>query len=182
MTTESQFGKVMTQLDDARSKGANVLSQAEPQPKGMFIQPTIVTDAEVNMELMKEEIFGPVIAISRVRDEDEAVDQANSMKFGLNASIFTRDKRKARRLARRVQAGNIVINDVETNYLCMDVPFGGMKQSGIGRLHGIEGLKSFSQIQSVVEHRFGLNKELWWFPVANGTKKLFRVLIRNLYG
>ncbi|MEE2876630.1 MAG: aldehyde dehydrogenase family protein [Candidatus Neomarinimicrobiota bacterium] len=182
MTTETQFGKVMAQLDDARSKGANVLSQTEPQHEGMFIQPIIVTDAEVNMELMKEEIFGPVIAISRVRDEDEAVEQANSMKFGLNGSIFSRDKRKARRLASRVQAGNIVINDVETNYLCVDVPFGGMKQSGIGRLHGIEGLRSFSQIQSVVEHRFGLNKELWWFPVANRTKKLFRALIRILYG
>ncbi len=182
MTTETQFGKVSAMLDDARGKGATVLSGSESPRDGLFVRPTIVTDAEGGTELMKEEIFGPVIAISRVRDEDEAVAQANSMKFGLNASIFTRNKRKARRLASRVQAGNIVINDVETNYLCVDLPFGGTKNSGIGRLHGIEGLRSFSQIQSVVEDRFGLKKELWWFPVAGGTKKLFRALIRILYG
>ena len=134
------------------------------------------------MAIMQQETFGPVIAISRVKDEEDAVEQANSMNFGLNASIFTRDKKKGRRLASRIQAGNIVINDVETNYLCVDVPFGGMKQSGIGRLHGIEGLRSFTQIQSVVEDRFGLKKELWWFPVSNGTKKLFRSLIKLLYG
>jgi hypothetical protein len=64
----------------------------------------------------------------------------------------------------------------------VDVPFGGIKQSGIGRLHGIEGLRSFTQIQSVVEDRFGFKKELWWFPVSNGTKKLFRSLIKLLYG
>ena len=134
------------------------------------------------MAIMQQETFGPVIAISRVKDEEDAVELANSMNFGLYASIFTKDKKKGRRLASRIQAGNIVINDVETNYLCVDVPFGGIKQSGIGRLHGIEGLRSFTQIQSVVEDRFGLKKELWWFPVSNGTKKLFRSLIKLLYG
>lgn len=183
MTTAPQFEKVKAQIMDARLKGASFMTGGKAvSDGGHLLPPTIVTDTDENMELMREEIFGPVIAISRVKDEEEAVARANSMKFGLNASIFTRNKRKARRLASRVQAGNIVINDVETNYLCVDVPFGGVKQSGIGRLHGVEGLRSFAQIQSVVEDRIGLNRELWWFPVSEVTKKLFRALIKLLYG
>ena len=183
MTTVPQFEKVKAQIEDAREKGAQIFSgEYSPSPGGHFLPPTVVTDADDTMAIMQQETFGPVIAISRVKDEEDAVEQANSMNFGLNASIFTKDKKKGRRLASRIQAGNIVINDVETNYLCVDVPFGGIKQSGIGRLHGIEGLRSFTQIQSIVEDRFGLKKELWWFPVSNGTKKLFRSLIKLLYG
>ena len=183
MTTKTQFEKVSALLQDAMEKGADLHQyNGNVSNDDLFIKPIVVTDTDHTMKIMQEEIFGPVIAISRVKNEQEAIERANSMKFGLNASIFSRNKRKARRISSKIEAGNIVINDIETNYFCVDVPFGGVKHSGIGRLHGIEGLRSFSQIQSVVEHRFGFNRELWWFPVANRTKKLFNFLIRFLYG
>ncbi|MBF88454.1 MAG: aldehyde dehydrogenase [Candidatus Marinimicrobia bacterium] len=183
ISTKSQFEKITSLLQDAIDKGATIDNHnINNNNDSLFFQPLVITDSDDTMKIMKEEIFGPVIVISRVRNEKEAIKKANSMNFGLNASIFTRNKKKARLLAKNIEAGNIIINDVETNYFCVDVPFGGIKHSGIGRLHGIEGLRSFSQIQSVVEDRFGFNKELWWFPVAGITKKIFRAIIQILYG
>jgi succinate-semialdehyde dehydrogenase/glutarate-semialdehyde dehydrogenase len=184
MTTNPQAAKVLAQIADARKRGANIMvgGQELPNREGHFIQPTVVVDVDETMELMNRETFGPVIAISKVKDADEAVDRSNSLSYGLNASIFTQDLKKARELSKRIQAGNICINDVESNYLCVSLPFGGTGSSGYGRLQGVEGIKAFAQVQAVCEDRFGLKRELWWFPVSDGVKKLFRALIKILYG
>ncbi len=184
MTTDPQAAKVLAQISDARKRGANIVvgGRELPHSEGHFIQPTVVVDVDETMEIMNRETFGPVIAISKVKDADEAVAKSNSLTYGLNASIFTQDLKKARRLSRHIQAGSICINDVESNYLCVSLPFGGTGSSGRGRLQGIEGIRAFAQVQAVCEDRFGLKRELWWFPVSDGIKKLFRTLIKVLYG
>ncbi|MFQ6616801.1 MAG: aldehyde dehydrogenase family protein, partial [Fidelibacterota bacterium] len=181
---QRQLDTVVAQVNDARNHGARVLVGGDPLPGlgGFFLEPTVVTGAQDTMEIMKEETFGPVIAVSTVKNAEEAMKRANSGAYGLNASIFTEDRFKARQMAERLEAGNICINDVLTNYLCASLPFGGTKESGIGRLQGLEGLRSFARTQSVCEDWLGLKKEPWWFPVTDRAKQAFRSLVRIRYG
>ena len=102
--------------------------------------------------------------------------------FGLNASVWSKNGRKARRVARSIRSGAVCINDVDANYIMSDLPFGGVKESGIGRVYGKEGLRAFTNVQSVLRDRLGLKKELWWFPYSQGTQKLFRRVINILFG
>ena len=184
MTTDRQAEKVRLQILDAKKKGAKILlgEGDDSKSNGLYIQPTVVVDVDQTMEIMNEETFGPVIAISKVRDANEALEKANSLEFGLNASIFTGSGLKARKMANKIQAGNICINDVLSNYFCPELPFGGVGASGLGRLQGIEGIRSFAQVQTVCEDRLGLKKELWWFPVSDMAKKVFRSLAKFRYG
>jgi succinate-semialdehyde dehydrogenase/glutarate-semialdehyde dehydrogenase len=123
-----------------------------------------------------------VISVHTVQNAGEAVDRTNALDFGLNASIFTQDLRKAREMANEIRVGNICINDVLSNYLTVNLPFGGVGISGLGRLQGREGIRSFAYVQSVLEDKLGLKKEPWWFPVSPTIKKLFRRFIHFYYG
>ncbi|MEE9167446.1 MAG: aldehyde dehydrogenase family protein [Candidatus Neomarinimicrobiota bacterium] len=180
MTTGFQAEKVRSQLADASEKGATFLVGGDSVKKldGVYMGPVIAVDVDESMDLMRYETFGPVIAISTVRGAHEALERANSLDYGLNASIFTNDMRKARMMAGNIKAGNVCINDALSNYLCAELPFGGVGVSGIGRLQGIEGIRGFAQIKSVCEDRLGLKKEPWWFPVSHGVKKSFRAVVK----
>lgn len=184
MMNERQLNAVMAQLTDARQKGARILvgNEHASGSDGLYLKPSVVVDIDETMEIMNQETFGPIIAISKVIDEDEALQKANSLEFGLNASIFTSDIRRGRSLAHGIQAGNVCINDVLSNYLCPELPFGGVGASGMGRLQGAEGLKNFARTKAICEDRFGLKKELWWFPVSSVVKKGFRAIARLRYG
>ncbi len=133
------------------------------------------------MDVMTKETFGPEISIMRVNDENEAIRMANDTTYGLSASIFSKNKKRARELAKQIQAGSVCINDVMANLLYPSLPFGGMKNSGLGRDYGIEGLRSFSQIQAVCEDRFGMRKELWWYPINPKFQKLFKKFSKLYY-
>ena len=100
----------------------------------------------------------------------------------IDLTIFSKDLTKARRIAGQIKTGSVCINDINTNYICASLPFGGVGISGIGRVHGPEGLKAFSRVQAVCEDRFGFKKELWWFPVAKRTKKWFNIFLKFWYG
>lgn len=169
-----------------KEKIATILAEAGDSDVGesgnLYIRPKVVVNPDESSKLMTEETFGPVISVHKVRDPWEAVEKTNAIDFGLNASIFTRDLRKARKMAKEIRAGNISINDVLTNYLSVNLPFGGVGMSGLGRLQGKEGIRSFAFVQSVLEDRLGLKKEPWWFPVSPIIKKLFRRFIDFYYG
>lgn len=184
MTTSNQVKKVLSQVSDAQNKGAKILTgnKGPIVSDGSYIQLMIIVDVNQTMEIVNQETFGPVISISRVRDVDEAVEKANSLDFGLNASIFTASRSKARKITSQIQSGSVCINDVLSNYLCPELPFGGVGISGIGRLQGVEGIRSFAQVKAVCEDRIGLKKEPWWFPVPDIVKKSFRALIKFRYG
>ncbi|MDQ4025213.1 MAG: aldehyde dehydrogenase family protein, partial [Actinomycetota bacterium] len=135
-----------------------------------------------SMKVMTEETFGPVLPIMRVESTEEALRLANDSRYGLDSSVFTRDLEKGERLARRVQAGATCVNDGLVNYFALEVPFGGMKESGMGARHGPKGIQKYCQTQQIMVRRFAPKKELHFFPYRKRvTKGLGRVL-GLLYG
>jgi acyl-CoA reductase-like NAD-dependent aldehyde dehydrogenase len=146
ITFARQIDVARRHVDDALQKGARLLcgGRALSGP-GQFFPATVLADCDPTMTVMTEEIFGPVVPIMRVASDDEAVALANDSPLGLNAYVFTRDKARGRRLAERIEAGSVVVNDVLSNYAAIETPFGGIKQSGFGRVHGIEALREMCQ-------------------------------------
>ena len=183
MTFPPQVETVERHVADAVARGARVLTGGRrvPDRQGLWFEPTVLVDVDHDMEVMREETFGPVLPIARVRDEDEALRLANESRYGLNSSVWTGDVRKGERLARRVQAGNVCVNDVIVSYGVPGLPFGGVKESGIGRVHGPDGLRAFCNAKSVLVDRFGPKTELWWYPLPGGLYGAGRKVVRVLY-
>ncbi len=119
--------------------------------KDNFYAPTILTDIDRDMRVWKEEVFGPVLPVIPFKTEDEAVMLANDTQYGLGSRIFCSDKEKARRIASRIQAGTVEINDV-SRWIPQN-PFGGYKKSGMGREHGIIGLRQLCQVKVIAEEK-----------------------------
>ena len=149
---------------------------------GYFIKPAVLEVYDEDSNIMTRETFGPEICIMRVKDAEEAIKKANASSYGLSASVFTKDKKRGQKIAKKIQAGSVCVNDVMTNYITADLPFGGVGISGIGRVHGPEGLRSFCQTQAVLVNRFGLKREPWWYPTSKRTKKLFKTITKIIYG
>src|SRR5690606_20185424 len=131
---------------------------------------------------MKEEIFGPTVPFMKVGSEEEAVRLANDSHLGLNAYVFTKDRDHGRRLAARVQAGSVLVNDVILNGGMAEAPFGGIKQSGFGRVMGDDSLKELSQAKNVVVDRVATEREPVWFPYTDRSLTLARKAVKALLG
>ncbi len=152
-----QLATVAGHVEDARAKGATVLAggRARPDLGPYCYEPTIVEGAAPGMLLYAEETFGPVVALYAVDSEDEAVERANDTAYGLNASIWSRDARRAVRLAARVRSGSVNVNEVyAATWASVDAPIGGMGVSGLGgRRHGAEGLLKYTETQTIAAQR-----------------------------
>jgi acyl-CoA reductase-like NAD-dependent aldehyde dehydrogenase len=183
MTYPKQMETVEEHVRDAVARGAKILTggQRAPQLKGRFYEPTVLSDVDHSMLIMSEETFGPVLPIMRVRDEGEALRLANDSRYGLNASVWTADKAKGEILASQVEAGSVCVNDVITGVAVTDAPFGGVKESGSGRRHGAPGIRRFCSEQTIVTDRFGLKRELIWYPYTAGGERLMRRLLATLF-
>jgi acyl-CoA reductase-like NAD-dependent aldehyde dehydrogenase len=170
-------------VQDAIAKGARVLTgghgRAEP---GRFYEPTVLVDVDHTMKCMTEETFGPTLPIMRVASPEEGVALANDSAYGLAASVWTRDVARGERLARRIEAGVVCVNDAQANYLSLNLPMGGWKTSGIGTRHGAGGIRKYARVQSLYVTRHGLRRELWMFPYSRRTTLLLRRGFRLLYG
>ena len=163
MVSAPQRDKVETQLSAAVAAGAEVLVGGDHAgfDRGHFLAPTVVTGAPDSTALLREETFGPVAPIVPVDSLDEAIRLANSTRFGLGANVYTRDLETAVRCMREIRAGTVWINDPLTDNDAG--PFGGMKQSGLGRELGQEGLEAFQDTKHVhIETKIGLKD--WWYP------------------
>lgn len=178
-----QVQKVEAHLADAKERGARILlgGRALDMP-GHFFEPTVVVDVDHTMHLMIHETFGPVLPIMRVADEDEAVQLANATEYGLDASVWSRNRRKARAIAERLDVGTVLINDHLINYAMAEIPFGGTKHSGFGRVHGLEGIREFVRPKSWVEDRHSFKREMHWFDDAGSGEALARGLITLRHG
>jgi len=130
---------------------------------------------------MRDETFGPIIPIMKVRDENEAVRLANDSPYGLGASVFTADTEKGRAIARRIEAGGICVNDAIVHFAVTDVPMGGIKESGIGRRHGMEGIRKYARQKTLVIDRFGMKNEPNWFPASKFKNQAVRAALRLFY-
>ncbi|MBP1748546.1 MAG: Succinate-semialdehyde dehydrogenase [Deltaproteobacteria bacterium] len=136
------------QLRDARAKGAEILQHDHSFPKGFFFAPAVVLHPKETMKVLKEEVFGPIAPIIVVDSEDEAIRIANATEYGLGASIWSRDLTRAQRVAGRIEAGFVAINDMVRSD--PRLPFGGVKRSGVGRELSHWGLREFVNIKTVV--------------------------------
>jgi succinate-semialdehyde dehydrogenase/glutarate-semialdehyde dehydrogenase len=143
MTDPRQIKIIDRHLEDALAKGARILTGGSR--RGMFVDPTVMVDVNHQMLIMNEETFGPIVSIMKVKDEAEAIRLANDSVYGLGASVWSNNLRRAERVAHQIQAGSILINDAIVQIAAPMLPFGGLKQSGSGRIHGKEGLLQFTQ-------------------------------------
>ncbi|HKE11090.1 MAG TPA: aldehyde dehydrogenase family protein, partial [Myxococcota bacterium] len=184
MIYADQLRVVERHIEDAVHKGAKILAGGRRNPSyaGLFYEPTVLTQVTHEMDIMREETFGPVLPIMRVRDEEEALRLANDSPYGLNANVWTRDKRRGERLAKALEAGSAVVNDCMLTYGIAESPFGGVKESGIGQVNGEIGLRSFCHAQSILIDRFGAKSELLWYPYTAKKTNLLRRLMRILWG
>jgi acyl-CoA reductase-like NAD-dependent aldehyde dehydrogenase len=167
MVSEAARNKVMRLVDDALAKGARLVCGGRIPPghsTGWFYEPTILTGVTGDMAILKEECFGPVAAICRVADFDEAVKQANDSPFGLGASLFSTDLAEAMEAAERLEAGMVWVNNplIDNDAL----PFGGWKMSGLGRELGRQGLEAFRRSKMVIiDHQPKIQD--WWYPYSD---------------
>lgn len=184
MTMPQQLETVELHVRDAIERGARVLAGGRRAPglAGRFFEPTVLADVDHSMMIMRDETFGPVLPIMRVRDEEEALRLANDSRYGLNASVWTSDRAKGERMAARVEAGSVCINDVITGVAVTDAPFGGVKESGSGRRHGAPGIRRFCSEQAIVTDRFGLKREIIWYPYTAKGERLLKWLLAKLFG
>lgn len=179
-----QIAIIEDHVADALAKGARLLSggRRNPEFSGLYYEPTVLSDVDHGMKVMREETFGPVLPIMRVANEEEAIRLANDTRYGLNANVWTRDKRKGLEIARRIESGSVVVNDCMVTYGVAESPFGGLKESGIGQVNGEVGLKSYCYAQSILVDRFGSKKEYLWFPYTARKGRTMRALTRLLWG
>jgi len=164
ITTSFQLETIRRQVEDARAKGATVWTAYPPVEASPTFPPTIVTGVTDEMEIQREETFGPTITVMPFKTEAEAIALANDTIYGLSSSVWTSDLEKADRVARHIEAGNVCINDVMVTEGNSALPFGGVKQSGIGRYKSRVGVHNFCNIKSIMVDSGKKPTEAHWYP------------------
>jgi acyl-CoA reductase-like NAD-dependent aldehyde dehydrogenase len=178
-----QLDIVTAHVADAVKKGARVLTGGHGHAeRGRFYEPTVLVDVDHTMRIMREETFGPTLPIMKVASAEDGVRLANDSEYGLQASVWTRDLERGEQLARRVQAGTVCINDVQSNYMALKLPMGGWKSSGLGTRHGAGGIRKYCRTQSLLVNRFAPKRDPWMFPYSRRATMLLRRMYKTLYG
>jgi succinate-semialdehyde dehydrogenase/glutarate-semialdehyde dehydrogenase len=183
LTNENQLNVVTEHVADAVAKGARVLTGGRRRDDlgGYFFEPTVLVDVNSSMKVMTEETFGPVLPIKIVKDEEEAIAEANSTRYGLLASVWTSDNERGRRIARRIEAGTVVINDALYTHGAAQTPWFGVKESGLGVTHGSQGLFEFVRMKHVNWDLLPMKSDWWWFPYTERWQNRFKTLMKVLY-
>ena len=178
VTVKSGIEKMKLLVDENRDI-ANII-EGECLGKHFF-PPTIIIDPPLDAEIMKKEIFGPIMTVNSFNSEGEVIKLANMSGYGLSASIFGKNKEKMKFIADRLKVGSICFNDVLTHYGMADLPFGGFGLSGIGKVHGKEGLRAFSMQKSYLSNRVSMKSEFWWFEKRENFGKIIKKWIKWKY-
>jgi succinate-semialdehyde dehydrogenase/glutarate-semialdehyde dehydrogenase len=183
ITFPRQIAVARRHVEDALAKGARLVCGGDAAAgPGQYFPPTVLSDCNHTMSVMCEEIFGPVVPIMRVVSDAEAVRLANDSHLGLNAYVFTASRDRARWFAERIEAGSVVVNDVLSNYAMSEAPFGGIKQSGFGRVHGVEGLREMCNRKHVSWDRFTSPAPPHWFPYTAKSYTWLRRGMKLVFG
>jgi aldehyde dehydrogenase (NAD+) len=182
MTSGPQVAIVKDHMEDAIAKGAKVLTGGPAAISGRYIQPTVLVDVDHRMKVMTEETFGPVIPIARVASVDEAVRLANDTTYGLGSSVFAGSASAARAIGARLRAGMTAVNAVMAFSGIPTLPFGGIGESGFGRIHGDEGIREFTRVKATAEQTFSLPMNMMSFRQPKDITKRITGMISTLYG
>jgi acyl-CoA reductase-like NAD-dependent aldehyde dehydrogenase len=181
ITVEMQIEKIEEQVDDALRHGARALVGGERiRGHGRYFAPTILADVRQDMRIMREETFGPVLPVMKVRDAEEALRLANDSPFALGGSIWGK-RRDVEKLAPRLRAGMITLNDTMVNGMIAGLPFGGLKDSGYGRVYGDEALREMTWPRGVTVDRAGM-REFAFYPLSKFGTDRVRGLVQLLSG
>lgn len=185
MVTPMQLEIVERLVARAVEQGARVVvgGRRVLADRGDYYAPTVLADVTPEMDIMREETFGPVMLLCRVRDEHEAVQVANGTAFGLSSSVFSRDHARARRIAERLQTGMTAINEFGgMTYMAQDLTFGGVKSSGFGRMNGRDGLRACCNVKAVLDDRFGFHFANKLYPIGEGDFERIKGAVQVMYG
>jgi succinate-semialdehyde dehydrogenase/glutarate-semialdehyde dehydrogenase len=184
MTTQMQVEIVKRHLDDARGRGAKILAGGEVTvtPEGArFVQPTVLTETTQEMAIIRDETFGPMLPVMTFKTEEEAVRLANDSSYGLSAYVFTKDKSKADRIANQLIAGTVMHNDTLYTHAAPETPWGGVKSSGLGRVHGKHGIKDLCEVRHVNLERLNF-PAFWYYPYSRKAWSTGLRVYRTLLG
>ncbi len=179
---DKQLDIIESHVEDAKAKGAEVHvgGRRNPDLKGLYYEPTVVTNVDNRMELMTKETFGPVIAIQKVADEEEGLRLANDSEFGLNGTVWTTDLDKGVNLAERMETGGVCVNDMALTYGVAEAPFGGVKSSGVGAVNGPQGLRGYCHAHPIIADKKGKGPLQGGYPYTrkgeDGMQKFIRLL------
>jgi acyl-CoA reductase-like NAD-dependent aldehyde dehydrogenase len=180
---ERQLAIVEAHVEDARQRGARILTGGKRLTElgPNFYAPTVLTDVSHEMRIMREETFGPVLPIMPFDTDEEAVQLANDSEFGLAASVWTRDTQRGEALARKIQAGTVMVNDVVTCFGISEAPHGGVKASGLGRTHGSFGLEEMIRVKYVDSDKLPRMKKVWWYGYGEGFSRQMEGFVDLLF-
>jgi acyl-CoA reductase-like NAD-dependent aldehyde dehydrogenase len=175
MSNERQLQIVADHVDEAMARGAQVLAggQRAMNLSGLFYEPTVLTNVDHSMQIMRDETFGPVLPVMTFKTEAEAIELANDSVYGLTASVWTRNIAKGKRIAELIHAGTVMVNEVVYTHGIAQTPWGGIKESGYGRTHGRMGLLELVTPQHLHVNRVPFLPDLWWFRYSSSATKLF---------
>jgi succinate-semialdehyde dehydrogenase/glutarate-semialdehyde dehydrogenase len=181
MSNENQLQIVADHVNDAKQRGAKVLAggQRGSNRAGLFYEPTVLTNVDHDMTIMRDETFGPVLPVMTFKTEDEAINLANDSIYGLTASVWTKNISKGRRIAERIEAGTVMVNEVVYTHGIAQTPWGGIKDSGYGRTHGRMGLLELVHPQHIHVNRISFLPDLWWFRYSSKATELFDGLAKH---
>jgi len=179
-TMPSQLNVIQAHLDDAKNKGAKFLVGGNNSIKGAFVEPVIMVDVPEDSIAMTEETFGPTLAINRVINTDEAIRLSNASSYGLAAAVFS--KKQGEKIASQLACGMVSINSVFLFAAVPSVPFGGVKNSGYGRIHGAEGLLEYTYARTIVKTKFKIPLKFTTFNRSKFSEKILVLLVNRLHG
>lgn len=184
LVNERQRDIVERLVNDAVAKGAKVAcGGSRIEGPGYFYQPTVLLDCTTDMDIVNKETFGPVLPVLKLRDDEAMITEANRSHLGLLAYVFCKDAERGRRLAERIEAGTVMVNDVLATHAMAETPWGGLKQSGLAHTHSDDGLRHMCQARHVNYPILPwLAREQWWFPYRTKDLALFKRMLAALYG
>ena len=183
MISAAQRTLIMEQLNDAIARGATVVARNEPRSPGDRMAPAVLlTNVTPAMRVWSEETFGPVLVIMRASSEAEAIALANSTRYGLSGSVWSADRARARRIALQLDTGTVVINDAVVSAGLPEIAHGGVKASGMGRIHGEDGLLECVRTRVVVDDMLTGMRQAWWFGYGPESAARLDAYVRLSHG
>jgi aldehyde dehydrogenase (NAD+) len=180
ITMPSQLGVIRRHIEDALSRGGRALVGGADAVGERFVQPTVLVDVPEDSDAVQEETFGPTVTVAKVRDMDEAVERTNATRYGLGSTVFS--KARGMELAARIRSGMTAVNGVITFAAIPSLPFGGVGDSGFGRIHGPDGLKEFTYAKAIARQRFKPLLALTTFARTEKADQQLASLITMLHG